>query len=347
MKLVIGGAGYIGSAVANTLVNAKEKVMVLDDLSTGHYSAVILSGAEFIVGDMADPAAMTRVLRDEECSAAIIMAAKAEVVESGIDPSLYWESNVSKLRACLDNLRAHGVMKVIFSSSCSVYGGNGPCVSYGTTAEEPTSVYGWTKFVGERMIRSYCSAYGMTAISLRYFNAAGAHIAQDGKLMGEDHDPETHLIPRAIRLTLGLDQDELPMSTYTPFPTRQVLTPVRDYVHVTDLARAHAMAATKLDEMESGSFEVYDLGSGRPSSVMEVITLIRDVTGDPLPCVTRPLRLGDPKQVYADPKRTAETLGWVAELDLSDIVFTALDWHKSHPTGYCASAPNVEVVQLV
>lgn len=280
--LVTGGAGYIGSVVAEQLVARGDRVVVYDNFLTGHRRAVP-PGATLVEGDIGDPRVLRRTLRDEGIDAVVHMAAVSLVGVSVKDPAAYYRNNVTAGLAMLDAMLAEGVRRIVFSSSASVYGEPERQPVREEDATRPTSPYGETKLAFENILRWYDGAYGLRSVSLRYFNAAGASARA-----GEDHDPETHLIPRLLQVAVGRAP---PIAVFgDDYPTRDG-TCVRDYVHVLDLADAHVLA---LDALDGGS-RVYNLGCGGEGySVKEVVDVARAVTGHPLPVHVGPRRSGDP-----------------------------------------------------
>ncbi len=321
--LVTGGAGYIGSVVAEQLVARGDRVVVYDNLLTGHRRAVP-PGAAFVRGDIGDAAAVRRVLREEEIDAVVHMAAVSLVGVSVKDPALYYRNNVTAGLTMLDAMLAEGVHRIVFSSSASVYGEPERQPIGEEDATRPTSPYGETKLAFENALRWYDRAYGLRSISLRYFNAAGA-----SERAGEDHEPETHLIPKLLRVAVGRDE---PLTVYgDDYPTRDG-TGVRDYVHVLDLADAHVAS---LDAVDGGS-AVYNLGCGGEGySVREVIEAARAVTGHELPVRIGPRRPGDPAVLVARSQRIRRELGWQPRhQDLHAIIGSAWEWVKRHPRGW-------------
>jgi UDP-glucose 4-epimerase len=321
--LVTGGAGYIGSVVAERLLARGDEVVVYDNLLTGHPRAVP-PGAKFVRGDLADGAALGAALRAEGIEAVIHMAAVSLVGVSVREPALYYANNVTAGLVLLDAMLAAGVKKLVFSSSASVYGEPERQPVREDDATAPTSPYGETKLAFEHILRWYDGAYGLRYVSLRYFNAAGASARA-----GEDHEPETHLIPRLLRLAAGTGA---PVTLYgDDYPTRDG-TGVRDYVHVLDLADAHIAALAALDR---GS-RVYNLGCGGDGySVNEVVTTARKVTGHPIPVAVGPRRPGDPALLVASSDRIRAELDWrPRHQDLDAIIGSAWAWVQRHPRGW-------------
>ena len=323
MKLLVtGGAGYIGSVVAARLIADGHEVTVLDNLERGHRSA-IPEGAAFVEADLRDPDATTRALAPG-FDAVLHFAALALVAESVAEPELYERTNVDGTRNLLDAMRASGVERLVFSSTCATYGEPDVIPIEEGTPERPVNPYGSTKLEVDRMIGAECAENGLGGISLRYFNVAGAHGPY-----GEDHEPETHLIPNVLAVALGRRPHVEVFGT--DYPTQDG-TAIRDYIHIEDLATAHVLA---LDAIEPGRHEVLNLGSGTGFSVREVVEAARRVTGHPIPVEEAPRRSGDPPQLVAASARIRERLGWEpAKPGLDEIVADAWAWHQAHPDGY-------------
>lgn len=321
--LVTGGAGYIGSVVAEQLLARGDHVVVYDNLLTGHPRAVP-PRARFVRGDIADAAVLRATLRDEGIEAVVHMAAVSLVGVSVQDPASYYKNNVVAGLAMLDGMLAEGVRRIVFSSSASVYGEPERQPVHEEDATCPTSPYGETKLAFENVLKWYAGAYGLGSVSLRYFNAAGA-----SERAGEDHEPETHLIPKLLRLAVGTGG---PVSIFgQDYPTRDG-TGIRDYIHVLDLADAHVAA---LDAVGKGA-AVYNLGCGGDGySVKEVIDTARAVTGHDIPVGTGPRRAGDPAVLVASSDRIRAELGWAPKhQDLGAIVGSAWAWVQRHPRGW-------------
>lgn len=324
--LVTGGAGYIGSHVVRRLCSEGRDVVVVDDLSEGHKSAV--SGAPLVVGDYADRTLLDRVLSGGEVTSVIHMAGSCLVGESMENPAGYYRNNLVKGLALLDAVRRYRLKGVVFSSTAAVFGEPTEIPITEDHAFDPTNVYGETKLAFERALSWYARAYGMRYIALRYFNAAGAH--PDGDI-GEDHDPETHLLPILFD---AIRADRPPGTIFgTDYPTRDG-TCLRDYVHVEDLAGAHVLA---LDAMERGDVECesFNLGNGEGFTVMEVLRTVAEVTGVQPRMEEGRRRPGDPAALVASSERARERLGWKPRYSsLEEIVSTAWRWHSTHPVGY-------------
>jgi UDP-glucose 4-epimerase len=303
--LVTGGAGYIGSVVAAQLTAAGHDVAVLDDLSTGHPDAVP-AGATFVKGTLRDCAA--EVLADG-IEAVLHFAAKALVGESVAEPATYWSANLGGTLALLEAMREIGVRTIVFSSTAAVYGEPERTPISETDPTRPTNPYGATKLAADTALTEFAQLYGFGAVSLRYFNVAGAHQAADGGWLGERHNPETHLIPAALAsVTTGRRVQVFGGDYATPDGTC-----VRDYIHVTDLADAHLRA---LAACQPGRHRIYNLGSGTGSSVREVIEVCREVTGHDIGSDVVARRPGDPAVLVASSARIGAELGWHAGRDL-------------------------------
>jgi UDP-glucose 4-epimerase len=312
--LVTGGAGYIGSVCAAHLVEAGHQVVVVDDLTTGHADAVP-PGCEFVEGDVAKVAGPVLA---SGVDGVLHFAARSLVGESVAHPERYWQGNVETTLSLLEAIRTYGTPRLVFSSTAAVYGEpeRVPVTEDARTA--PGNPYGASKLAIDHAIGSYCVAHGLAAVSLRYFNAAGAH----GRF-GERHATETHLVPLVLRVASGLrDRAEI-FGDDWPTPDG---TCVRDYVHVDDLARAHLLA---LDAARPGTHRVYNLGSGTGYSVAEVVAACRAVTGHDLPTRIGPRRAGDPAVLIASTTRARDELGWVPERDLTAMVTDAWQFTRS------------------
>jgi UDP-arabinose 4-epimerase len=319
--LVTGGAGYIGSHTCKALAAAGYNPICLDNLTLGHRWAV--KWGPLVEADLLDADAVQRALREYHIQAVIHFAASAYVGDSMRDPAWYYRNNVLTTLTLLDAMRSANVKDIIFSSSCSVYGNPSHVPIDETHPTKPLSPYGQSKLDGENALRWYGQAYEMRWMALRYFNAAGADAQGD---TGEDHDPETRLVPRAIMATMG---SAPALDVFgTDYPTADG-TAVRDYIHVSDLARAHVSA---LGALKSGTpSQVLNLGTGRGYSVREVLTAVGTALGREVPHTLAPRRAGDPAEVVADARRAKAVLGWSAqESALETIVTTAARWHAKH-----------------
>jgi UDP-glucose-4-epimerase GalE len=322
--LVTGGAGYIGSHAVKALKRAGRQVVVYDDLSAGHRQAV--SGAVLVEGDVLDRDRLRRTLRQHEIDAVMHFAARLSVAESVTDPIGYYRSNVVGALTVLESMAAENVRVFVFSSTAAVYGEPREAPITETHPTSPVNSYGETKLAVERALPHFERAYGLRSMRLRYFNAAGAD--PDGAL-GEDHSPELHLIPLAIDATAGGRGLRVFGDDY-PTPDGTCL---RDYIHVTDLADAHVRALEVLEE--DGRSSTYNLGTGRPHSVREVIDTVSRICGRPVPWTMEGRREGDPAVLFAAADRAMAELHWRPQLsDLATIVDTAWRWRKAHPHGY-------------
>jgi UDP-glucose 4-epimerase len=325
MKLLVtGGAGYIGSVVANQLLERGHEVVVLDDLSRGHRAA-IPPGARFVEVGLADADA-TRAALAEGFDGVLHFAALALVAESVEFPERYHRGNFVGTLNLLDAMREHGIGRLVFSSTCATYGEPDEVPMPETLPTDPVNSYGNSKLAVDRMIGDECSAHGLGAISLRYFNVAGASGA-----FGEDHYPETHLIPLVLQAAAGRREH---VSVFgTDYPTKDG-TAIRDYIHVEDLGRAHLLA---MDAIRPGVHTIYNLGNGLGFSVREVIELARKVTGCEIPVKEEPRRPGDPAQLVASSEKIRAELGWEPEKDLEAMIADAWAWRQARPDGYGSS----------
>jgi UDP-glucose 4-epimerase len=313
--LVTGGAGYIGSVVASALIEAGHDVTVLDDLSTGHADAVP-AAATFLRGTLRDDAA--RVLA-EGTDAVLHFAAKSLVGESVAKPGLYWSHNLGGSLALLEAMRENGVNRIVFSSTAAVYGEPERTPIEETDPTRPTSPYGESKVAVDTALTEYARMFGLGAVSLRYFNVAGAHEDTGGHWYGERHSPETHLIPNVLKMALPGGGGGAVKIFGDDYPTPDG-TCVRDYIHVTDLADAHILA---LGGCEPGQHRVYNLGHGTGFSVRQVVDVCREVTGVDIPAEVAPRRSGDPAVLVASSARIRADLGWHASRDLRTMVADA------------------------
>jgi UDP-glucose 4-epimerase len=318
--LVAGGAGYIGSHMVKALMEAGHSATVLDDFSTGHRDVV--PGGELVEGSIGDAELLDALFARRRCDAVMHFAARSLVGESIADPALYWQNNVSATLALLEAMRRHGVQRFIFSSSAAVYGEPARVPVTEDVQCAPTNPYGHTKLAVERMLENFEAAYGLRAVRLRYFNAAGA---DPGGALGERHDPETHLIPVVLECAAGWRAAVSVFGEDYPTPDG---TCVRDYVHVSDLCAAHLAALERL--LAGGAGGVFNLGNARGHSVREVIACARRVARRPILAVAAPRRPGDPAVLVADSARAREELGWRPRYEaLEDIVASAWRWHQS------------------
>ena len=326
--LVTGGAGYIGSHTVKALRAAGRDVVVLDDLSAGHREAV--PGVPLVEAGIADARAVRDTLRRHAVTAVMHFAASASVGESVADPHAYYANNVVATLALLGALRDESVRHLVFSSTAAVYGAPRETPIREEHPTLPVNPYGETKLAVERALPHYESAYGLAAIRLRYFNAAGAD--PDGTI-GEDHRPENHVIPRAIDAAQGGPPFEIYGTDYaTPDGTC-----LRDYVHVSDLADAHVLSLAALEAGQPG--RAYNVGTGRPHSVLDVLAAVERVTGRPPARGAAGRRPGDPPELHASSARIQDELGWRPRFrDLDAIVETAWRWLRAHPAGYAGKA---------
>ncbi len=322
--LVAGGAGYIGSHMVALLVEKGYDVVVVDNLCTGHWQAV--KGAKLRVGDLRDGNFLDQVFSEFPIDGVINFAAYSLVGESVTNPLKYYGNNVAGSQSMLTAMKNHGVKKIVFSSTAATYGEPEKQPIEETDRTEPTNPYGATKLAIEGMLKWCDKAYGIKYAALRYFNAAGANTEVG---IGEDHNPESHLIPIVLQAALGKRDHVGIFGDDYPTPDG---TCVRDYIHVRDLASAHLLALEYLDKGgESGSF---NLGNGTGYSVKEIIDTARKVTGKPIPATVEPRRAGDPSVLIASNKKAQEVLGWKPERGLEQIISDAWTWHSSHPDGY-------------
>lgn len=326
--LVTGGAGYVGSITVRWLLRAGHEVVVYDNLSRGHAQAV--PPETLVVGELEDESKLAELLRERRIEAVLHFAALALVGESVQQPELYYRNNVVGSFHLLEAMRHAGVGRLVFSSTTATYGTPDQMPIAETTPQNPINPYGFSKLVVERMLADYAAAHGLAYAALRYFNAAGA--AADGTL-GEDHTPESHLIPLVLQVALGQRPAIQILGNDYPTPDG---TCIRDYVHVEDLAEAHLAA---LDRLRPGQGIHANLGTGRGYSVQEVIDACRKVTSHPIPTVLAPRRPGDPPILIADSRKAAEVLGWTPRYQtIESIVESAWRWHRSHPHGYRSGA---------
>jgi UDP-glucose 4-epimerase len=324
--LVTGGAGYVGGFTTRHLMASGHDVSVLDDLSVGHAEA--LPPGVLTVGNIADRDAVAALLRAKRIEAVLHFAAFSSVADSVREPDAYWRNNVGGTLALLETMRAGGVERIVFSSSASVYGETTEMPLPESAALAPESPYATTKFAVERMLGDFARAYGLRHVALRYFNAAGA--SADGS-HGEHHDPETHLVPILLQKQMGVRERVTVFGDDFPTPDG---TCVRDYVHVEDLADAHARALDWTASAAAGQGVALNLGTGTGHSVLEVIRAAERATGKKLEYERGPRRPGDTARLVASAAKAGSVLGWRPRADLDQILSSAWAWHRSHPRGY-------------
>jgi len=325
MRVVVtGGAGYIGSVVADELLQAGHDVVVFDNLSRGHRQAVP-KNAELVVGDLADRAALDTLFQSRATDAVMHFAALIEAGESMKAPEQFFRNNTANALTLVEAMLASGIKHLVFSSTAALYGNPERTPIEEEDLLRPTNAYGESKLLMERMLAWFHQIHGLRYASLRYFNAAGASRPDKG----EAHQPETHLIPRILQVALGRAEHASVFGTDYPTPDG---TCVRDYIHVSDLARAHLLA---LQALADSAPLVYNLGNGQGFSVREVVDVARKVTGHPIPVIESPRRAGDSAVLIASSEKIRRELGWQPRFgDLQSIVESAWQWHRSHPDGY-------------
>lgn len=323
--LVTGGAGYIGSAAAEALLAAGHSVTVLDNLSHGHRAAVP-AGARFVHADLARRPAVADVLAVDQYEAVMHFAAYIEAGESMKDPGAFFANNVAGSLNLIEESVRHGVQRFVFSSTAALFASSDAPLSEDSPIQ-PANVYGETKRMVEQMLGWYQRVKGLRYAALRYFNAAGALPGR-----GEAHQPESHLIPRVLAVALGQAPSVPIFGTDYPTPDG---TCIRDYIHIADLVSAHLLVLDALAPDTAPTALAYNLGNGAGYSILQVIETARAVTGHPIPAEPRPRRPGDAPRLVADPSKIERELGWVQQFPaLTDIVASAWEWHRTHPTGY-------------
>ena len=321
--LVVGGAGYVGSHCLRQILAQGHTAYVYDNLSQGHRGAV--PDGLLIEGDLLDGDKLVSVLRDHKIDTVMHFAAKALVGESVTHPDVYYKCNVTGTLSLLDSMLAANVKRIVFSSTCAVFGVVEPPI-HENLPKNPINPYGFTKLVIERALADYAAAYGLQAAALRYFNACGA--AADSSI-GEDHQPESHLIPIVLQVALGQRPHVSIFGSDYATPDG---TCIRDYVHVDDLADAHLKV---IEHLVPGKLVDYNLGTGVGVSVAELIHAAREVTGHPIPVVISERRAGDPAILMGNASKAARELGWTAKHnDIREVIQSAWAWHKSHPNGF-------------
>lgn len=322
--LVTGGAGYIGSITNRELVKAGFETVIFDSLSEGHRQAV--GATPCIEGDLTDKNTIEKVFAGQHFDGVVHFAAKALAPESMEKPYEYFQNNIIGGLNLLEAMHKGDCNKIVFSSTCAVYGYPKNLPVDENVPQNPLSVYGETKRMFESILDWYGKLYNITSISLRYFNAAGA--TEDGEL-GEDHKTETHIIPLAIKAAIK----NTPFMLYGDSYDTPDGTCLRDYIHVVDLAAAHVLALSQLTK--TGTSAVFNLGTQKPYSNKEVVAMVKKITGKDFPVQIAPPRIGDPAAIYADSTKAKQELGWQPKYDnLEVIVKTAWKWHKGHPRGY-------------
>jgi len=323
---VLGGAGYIGSHTVYELINADHEVIIVDNLETGHVAAVH-EKAEFYQGDLRDRAFVDSVFDQEAVDAVIHFAANSLVGESMVDPLKYYDNNVCGTKILLESMVAHGIDKIVFSSTAATYGEPERIPITEDDRTEPTNTYGETKLSMEKIFKWTAKAHNLRYVSLRYFNACGAHVSGS---IGEAHAPETHLIPLILQVP---NNQRGAINIFGEDYDTKDGTCIRDYIHVTDLAQAHILAVEYL--AKGNDSNIFNLGNGIGFTVREVIEAARKVTGHPIPAVVSERRAGDPARLIASSEKAKSVLGWKPEYaDLEVIIKTAWQWHKNHPNGF-------------
>ena len=324
--LVLGGAGYIGSHTVWELIESGKDVVVVDNLETG-FRAAVHPEAKFYEGDIRNRDFIDSVFEKEKIDGVIHFAANSQVGESMIKPLKYYNNNLCGTENLLESMVSHGIQKIVFSSTAATYGEPESIPIHEMDRTVPTNCYGETKLSMEKMFKWTANAYDLRYVSLRYFNACGAH--PNGKI-GEAHNPETHLIPLILQVPNG--QREYISIFGTDYDTKDG-TCVRDYIHVNDLAQAHILALKYLQEGKESN--IFNLGNGVGFTVKEVLETARRVTGHPIPVREEARRAGDPSTLIASSDKAKEVLGWRPEFDdLETVISTAWNWHKNHPQGY-------------
>jgi len=324
--LVIGGAGYIGSHCVRHILELGHTPIILDNLIYGHRES-LPNGLSFYEGDLGDRSMTDQIFKEHKIDIVMHFAAFAYVGESHYEPMKYYKNNVAATINLLDSMIENGVKKFVFSSSCATFGTHEKLPITEESAQNPINPYGHSKLAIEHLLRALCDVNKLSCAVFRYFNAAGAH--EDGAI-GEHHDPECHLIPLAIEAATGGRPALQIFGDDYPTPDG---TCVRDYVHVNDLSRAHTAVFDRLDE--DGTFLDYNLGTGNPTSVKEIIDAVESVTGLTVPHSISERRPGDPPTLYADSTKARKELAWQPHYaNIKEMIETAWNWHKNHPEGY-------------
>ncbi|MCI5597410.1 MAG: UDP-glucose 4-epimerase GalE [Lachnospiraceae bacterium] len=325
--LVLGGAGYIGSHTVYALKEAGEDVVIIDNLETGHIEAVH-PDARFYEGDIRNRTFLDSVFeKEKDIKAVIHFAANSLVGESMVNPLKYYDNNLCGTKVLLESMLAHDIKKIVFSSTAATYGEPERVPILETDRTEPTNTYGETKLSMEKMFKWTDKAHGLKYVSLRYFNACGAH---ESGMIGEAHNPETHLIPLILQVPLGKREA---ISVFGNDYDTKDGTCIRDYIHVTDLAQAHILAVKYL--LEGNDSNIFNLGNGVGFTVNEVIETARKVTGKEIKAIMAERRAGDPAQLIASSEKARTVLGWNPQhADLEEIIASAWKWHSTHPNGY-------------
>ncbi len=325
MKLIVaGGAGYIGSITSSMLLKEGYEVLIIDSLIKGHKRA-IPDGAQFINADISDSEIITKIIQENKIDAAIHFAAFIEVGESVKNPLLYFENNTFKAKQFLDILIKNGINKIVFSSTAATYGEPEKIPITEDQRTSPTNPYGHSKLCFERILESYSTAYGLEFISLRYFNACGAAFG-----LGEDHNPETHLIPLTLQVPLGKRNSISIFGSDYDTPDGTCL---RDYIHVADLAEAHLLAIEYLNS--GGKSNIFNLGNGVGFSVREVIKTCEKVVGSGIKIIESERRNGDPARLVASSEKIRKILNWNPQnVEIEKIIKDAWEWHSKNPKGY-------------
>lgn len=323
--LVCGGAGYIGSHMVAELLENGQDVVILDNLEKGHKDALL--GGKLYIGDLRDKEILNKIFTENDIEAVIDFAAYSLVGESMTEPLKYFNNNVYGTISLLEAMKEHNVKYIVFSSTAATYGEPEYVPILEDSKTIPTNAYGESKLLVEKILNWCDKAYGIKYTTLRYFNAAGAHI--NGKI-GEDHSPETHLIPLILNVALG-KRDEI-LIFGDDYDTKDGSC-IRDYIHVSDLASAHSLALKRL--MNGGESRIYNLGNGTGFSVKEMINIARKVTGHEIPAKVAPRRAGDPAILIASSEKAMKELNWKPKFNsVETIIETAWNWHKNHPNGY-------------